>query len=81
MFAPIYAVPLTGTAVATERTELRVRDSGAGPQADAEAAAALNLTLRGRHFELGVGASPRFTAFSFADSQRDAFVASNGSFV
>jgi len=81
MFPPIYAVPLTGTAVATERTELRVRDSGAGLQADAEAAATLNLTLRGRHFELGIGASPRFTAFSFADSQRDAFVASNGSFV
>lgn len=81
MFAPIYAVPLTGTAVATERTELRVRDSGGGVQADAEATATLRLTLRGRHLELGLGASPRFTAFSFMNSSRDAFVASNGSFV
>ena len=81
MFAPLYAVPLTGTAVVTERTELRVRDSGAGPQADAETAASLRLTLRGRHLELGLGAIPRFTAFSFVDASRDAFVASNGSFV
>ena len=81
MLAPIYAVPFSGTAVASERTELRVRDSGAGLQADAETAASLRLTLHGRHLEVGLNAFPRFTAFSFADSARDAFVASNGAFV
>lgn len=70
--------PLVGTVEVGERTEVRVRDSGAGVQTDAEAGFRFRLALHGRRFEFGLATAPRIAAFSWADSQRAVLASTPG---
>ena len=68
--AVIVETPLVGTVEVGERTEARVRDSGAGVQTDAEAGFRFRVGLRGRRFELSLATTPRVTAFAWTSSDR-----------
>lgn len=69
----------TGTVEVGERTELRVRDSGAGVQTDAEAALRFRVTVQGRRLSLSLSLSPRVTAFSWANDARSVLASFPGS--
>ncbi|CAN5425986.1 hypothetical protein BH09MYX1_BH09MYX1_31420 [soil metagenome] len=73
---PFVIAQLVGTLDVGERTDVRVRDSGVGPETDAEAAFRFRMTLRGRRVELSLGANPRLTAFSWVNDDRRSVLAS-----